>query len=281
MTLPTEPRICVIGAGRLGRTLIRSFERSIAVVVTSNLSSVRSASAEAGERFVVSREIEEIDPGMVDLMWLAVPDDAIERTADRLAHAHDWSNRIVVHSAGGRGRGVLAERFPDSVATAVLHPNAILDGTRPFDVGVVWGITAEPNLYTLLSELIESIGGVPLPVAEESRPLYHAAATMTANYVKTLADAALSIYDAIGIDRTIALTMIRSYLSSVTTSFDGTTLKEHLTGPAARGDLSTLREHRRLLMARLPHLVDMFDSLVETTLREVRPELLERWRKEK
>jgi predicted short-subunit dehydrogenase-like oxidoreductase (DUF2520 family) len=88
--------------------------------------------------------------------------------------------------------------------------------------------------------LVVEMGAEPVVVAEESRPLYHAALAHTANHLVTLVAQGLDLLVAAGVeagDRVLA-PLLSAALDNALRHGDAA-----LTGPVARGDAGTVAAH--------------------------------------
>ncbi len=218
----------ILGTGRLAHALQRSLAQAgIAVILRS------------------ARDPECVAALRADLAVIAVSDDAIGQVADRLAETvHTGGGRGVVHCSGALDRTPLAALADQGWATGGWHPMQAFATTESSVVpGVTWGITADEGLAGLLADLTRALGGHPLRLRDEDRARYHAAAAMASNYTDVLVFHAARLLEDCGTDRDTAL---RALLPLVRTSLDGLEaagLPDGLTGPAARGDIGTLRRH--------------------------------------
>ena len=110
----TMTTTCVVGAGRLARSLIPLLGPAgfkVTAIVARRLASARSAGRSV--RKVRATTSLRIGVDRARLVLLAIPDGAIEGAASRLASlpAIDWSERIVLHHAGSLGPKALAHRI--------------------------------------------------------------------------------------------------------------------------------------------------------------------------
>lgn len=238
-------RIALVGTGRLGRTVLQTWPENVVAVATRR-------PALRDDRITVQPVgLEQLlEAGEFDVLWIAVPDSAIAAVADRVLKAGLRRPTLVLHSSGALGTGSLQRLEGEEVTVAALHPNLILDGEKPFPAGAVWGFTGDAGALQRCRELLAPIDPQIVKVAEENRPLYHAAATFVANYSLVLADLADRLYRRSGLDRDRSRQLVCSYLSQSIESIRGAGergLLETMTGPLARGDSAVLEDHDRSL----------------------------------
>ena len=103
--------------------------------------------------------------------------------------------------------------------------------------------------------LAEALGLRPFELADEARPLYHAAAAIASNYLVTLYRAASRLFDDAGAPPAALVPLMRRTIEN---GFE-------LTGPIARGDWATVDRHLEAIRAREPGLEGMYTALAEVT----------------
>ena len=105
------------------------------------------------------------------------------------------------------------------------------------------------------------LGMRPVVVAPESRPLYHAAASMAANYLVTLEAVAEQLAQATGITRAELAPLARASLEAwIAGGFC-----DAISGPVSRGDEAVVEGQRRAIKTHDPSLVPLFDALTAAT----------------
>lgn len=183
----------------------------------------------------------------VDVVLLAVPDDAIAGVAAALAAAGlVRSAQTVLHLSGALGRDVLAPLAPCGAALGSLHPLQSLSdpATAPQRLsGAVAAVEGDERAVVVATALARGLGMDPVPVAAAHKPTYHAAAVFAANFLVTLAATSQRLFTRAGLppdDATRALAaLMQGTLDNVRQGGPGAAL----TGPVARGDVATIRRH--------------------------------------
>ena len=97
----------------------------------------------------------------------------------------------------------------------------------------------------VLEELITDIGARSIPILSgaDRKSLYHAGAVMGCNYLTAMIDASLSLMTQAGIDRNTALAALQPLVLATIENVFAMGPEEALTGPIARGDVDTVRQH--------------------------------------
>ena len=198
-----------------------------------------------------------------DLMVIATRDDHIESTALRLApHA-----RLVggaVHMSGFTSIESLAPLASMGIDTGSFHPLQSLPdpeaGARSL-AGAWAGLTAAEPLFDVLEGLARSLEMVPFRLLDAMKPIYHAAAAASSNFVVAALDLAGSLLEsaAVPFEAIAPLTQ-----TAVANAFaQGPRLA--LTGPIARGDWETVRGQFKAIGQAKPDRSRQFRLMAEAT----------------
>jgi predicted short-subunit dehydrogenase-like oxidoreductase (DUF2520 family) len=266
---PARLAVGVVSAGRVGAVMGAAWAAAgHRVVATSGVSrdSVKRAAALLPD--VPLRPPDAVIAG-VDLALLAVPDDVLPGLVRGLAAAGSFrAGQIVVHTSGAHGVSVLAPAAEHGVLPLALHPVMTFTG-RTEDVARLAacsvGVTAsegEEAAWSVGEALVVEMGAEPVRVAEEVRPLYHAALAHGANHLVTLVRDCVEILERAGVgpaDRLVA-PLLSAALDNALRHGD-----RALTGPVARGDVGTVRIHLRELDAADPDLAETYRVLAGRT----------------
>jgi predicted short-subunit dehydrogenase-like oxidoreductase (DUF2520 family) len=124
-----------------------------------------------------------------------------------------------------------------------LHPVLPFSGTD-VDlerlVGTSFGVTAPEVLRPMAEALVVEMGGEPVWVLEQMRPLWHAALAHGANHLVTLVASAADLLRQAGAENPGAVLgpLLGAALDGVLRSGDAA-----LTGPVSRGDAGTVAAH--------------------------------------
>ena len=233
-------RLAIVGGGRLGNALVRAL-RGTAV----------HASGPFGRG---------CDGRGHDVVLLAVPDAQIAAAAALIE-----PSAVVGHCSGANGLDVLGEReaFGMHPLMTVTAHGAVFAGAG----AAVAGNT--PHALWVARTLATTLGLQPVHIHDDDRAAYHAAASIAANFVVTLEDAAESLLATAGADRSILIPLVRAAVENWA-ALGGPAA---LTGPVARGDDATVQRQRSAVAERCPDLLALFDEMVARTraLAERRP----------
>lgn len=247
----------VVGAGRVGAVLGSALRSAGHAVVGA--SGISEASRERIDTLLPGVPVLEV-PQVVEraeLVLLTVPDDALAGLVEGLAATGAWqAGQLVVHTSGAQGTAVLAPATAAGAIPLALHPAMTFTGTS-LDLerlpGATFAVTAPNPVLPIGQALVVELGAEPVVVAEQARPLYHAALAHGANHLVVLVAQAAAGLRAAGVqdaDRVLGPLLsaaldgaVRSAAADVATPGG----VGALTGPVVRGDAGTVAAHLRVL----------------------------------
>lgn len=241
---PARLAVGVVGAGRvgtaLGAALARAGHRVVAAAAVSDRSRERVAERLPGAAVATPQDV----VAAADLVLLTVPDDALpELAAGLVAAGVPVTGKLVMHTSGRYGSAVLDPLTRAGALPLALHPVMTFTG-RPDDVnrltGISFGVTAPEPLRPVAEALVVEMGGEPVWITEERRPLYHAALAGGANHLVTLVVEAMDLLRIAGVGepgRMLGPLLGAALDNALRLGIDG------LTGPVARGDAGTVGDH--------------------------------------
>ncbi|HWS57125.1 MAG TPA: DUF2520 domain-containing protein, partial [Actinotalea sp.] len=200
---PGRLGVGVVGAGRVGAVLGSALRAAgHAVVGASGISADSRERIETMLPGVPALDVQQVVE-RAELVLLTVPDDALAELVEGLARLGAWQpGQIVVHTAGSRGVAVLDPARACGAIPLAIHPAMTFTGTS-LDlarlVGCTFAVTGPGPVLPIGQALVVEIGGDPVVVAEEARPLYHAALAHGANHLVVLVAQAVQALAAAGV----------------------------------------------------------------------------------
>lgn len=254
MTLMT---VNLIGAGRVGRTLL-SLLASHADCRVQDVLSTRRASAEDAVRFAgKGRPVDSIsDLRPADLWILTVPDSQIAGVAAELAAelAADLAKAalgqdrgpdapIALHCSGFHPASQMAPLRALGWQLASVHPVlSFADpaaSVRQFP-GTYCGLEGDEPALIRIRPLFEALGARTFPVRSEAKSLYHAAAVFSNNFTVVLQSIAREAWAEAGVPDSVARDLNMRLLQATVENMADRDPAAALTGPAARGDVGVV-----------------------------------------
>jgi len=247
-------RFSVIGAGRLGTSLAAALARrgwELMAVADRDPTAARESARIIG-RATATSDVHRAAL-RAPVVFITVPDDAVEGLARRLARAGgDWTGRTVFHTSGLLASSALAPLRARGARVASLHPvqsfPAKAGGARLFP-GIFWGAEGDPEAVRLGRAIVRRLGGKTFAVRPEAKPLYHAACSLAANAFVGLEAAAAALLAEAGAGQRTAAAVLMPLVQGTLQGVKKLGLAGALTGPIVRGDVGTVRRHLEALAA--------------------------------
>lgn len=258
------PLIGIVGAGAVGTALGAALHRAGWPVVA-----VASRDAARRERF------RSLVPGVrgfaeaaaildeVDLIILAVPDDAIERLAGELRL---YGGQALVHTSGVLGAEVLEPARAAGTQIGAFHPLvAFADTERAIAAfhGATIAVEGDDQLVTHLADMADALGATAVRLAPGSKSAYHAAAVLAAGGFVALLDAIAELGAAAGLDEQGSLAVYGGLIEQTLGNARALGIRAALTGPMTRGDVGTLARHLEALARLAPAALPLYRAAAE------------------
>ncbi len=253
-----------VGAGRLGAALSVALAGAGYRVMAVASRSERSAAALA-ERLPDATVCALDDlPVRIDVVFLTVPDGAIEGVAETLP----WRDgQAVVHTSGAHDLRVLDGATRRGALAGCLHPLQAFSheggeggepGTRFREI--TCGIEAADPLGGLLEAIVSDLGAHSVRLEGVDRAAYHASAVIAGNDIVALAAAAGRAWEIAGLAPGEATAALAPFMRGAVENVARLPLEQALTGPLARGDVETVERHLAALGA-APELLALYQAL--------------------
>ena len=209
-------RVRIVGPGRAGLSFSKAFTK-IGWEVLAHL----------GRNDDVSNAAEE-----VDVVLIAVPDQKIQDIAQQI---RPNDSAVIVHVSGSLTLDALGRhKLVASCHPLLSLPTPSVGEKRLLDKA--WfAVAGDP----ISIDIVQAFGGYHFHVPDEKRAAYHAGACVAANHLVVLLAQVERICAAVGVPFEAYENLIQGTVDSVSTLGS----KKSLTGPAARGDISTIQSH--------------------------------------
>ena len=201
-----------------------------------------------------------------DLLVLAVPDDAISACAETLAPR--IRSAFAFHLSGALSADVLAPLRTSGASVASLHPLRPFTGAPGEDWnGAFVAVEGEPEAALVGERIATALHARPHRLSAESKPLYHAAASLAAGGTVAVLSVAVRACVAAGIPEELSREGLASLAARAIAAAARGSFEQAFTGAVARRDVGTVRSHARAL-APYADALDLYRALAEEILAE-------------
>jgi predicted short-subunit dehydrogenase-like oxidoreductase (DUF2520 family) len=245
-----KPEVSIIGPGRLGTTLAVALAHkgySVRSLVARRRASARKAASllDGDVQALAVKQLDLLRPA--ELFLIATPDDQIANVAAQLARIDAAKRKpAALHTSGALSAEALAPLRDRGWHTGSIHPLISVSDT-PKDVamlaGTFWSVEGDKDALRVGKAIVRDLGGKSFSIRSKDKPLYHAAAVMSAGNVVALFDVAIEMLVQCGLKRSEAQRILLPLIASTVRNLETKEPADALTGTFARGDVETVKLH--------------------------------------
>ncbi len=266
--------VVILGAGRTGQTLGYLLQHSGKYQIAALCNRTRLAGQQAakfiGGKIAVEPNLIQA-AGLGKIIFITTPDDVIKNLCCAIACRKGFrKSALVIHCSGNFSSRILssAQRLC-GCQIASLHP--LQSFARPAEAvsnsrGIYCAYEGTDRALPKVRRLIKDLGGIPMQIRAENKSLYHAAGVIASNYLVTLLATARDFLMASGFDKPTALLALMPLVKGTIKNIDQLGIPAALTGPIARGDVSTIRNHLTAIRQQLKPYLPFYQTLGRHTI---------------
>ena len=190
-----------------------------------------------------------------DVLWLAVPDEAVEGISLALAE-HAALPQIVLHASGALSSQVLAPLKNRGVNTGSAHPMmTFVAGEPPSLQGAWFAVEGTPVAVRAARAIAKKLGANSFSIKPASKILYHAFGAMLSPMLAT----ELAAAERVGLRAGICARDVRRIMEPIVLRTVQNVLRSgaerSFSGPLARGDVRTVEAHLESLASSAESIV--------------------------
>lgn len=200
-----------------------------------------------------------------DLLFITPCDSAIQSVVDALADVGAInSDHTLVHMSGAQSSEILDRAKEFGARVLSVHPLqsfANLDMAIENLPGSIFSIEGDRQAFDVAVCIVETLGGEYFFIDRKAKPLYHAGACVVSNYLVTIIDFGVKLLEYTGIPKNMATRALMPLINGTLNNIDNIGIPKSLTGPIARGDISTIIKHLDCLEEVAPGLTKLYGWL--------------------
>ena len=185
--------------------------------------------------------------GDVEVVILAVRDDAITPLATSLAAARAITDRhVVLHLSGVQGQEALGPLVTTRAALGSFHPlqTIVEPELAPARLKGAWAaVEGMPRAVEAGERIAQDLGMRPFRIATKSKAIYHAGAVFASNYLVVVEAIAQRLLRHAGLSDADAWAALRPLVEGTFENLSRHEPREALTGPVVRADTATIVRH--------------------------------------
>lgn len=269
---PAQRGVSIVGPGRLGQALGKLL--ASAGVPVLYVAGRRLKAARAGVHFIGRGEptcLDDYRLAEASVIVLTTADSAYTEVAQRLATLRrNWSGKVVLHTCGSLPSSVLRPLKRRGAAIGSLHPFQTIPnptaGVRNLK-GCFWAVEGDAPAVAVAKRWVKAFGGTAFRVRPTRKTLYHAAAFLVSPTLVTLMNQSVRFLRLSGVPARFAWPMLGQFVSETVRNFMNLRGRRALTGPAVRGDWTTIQRHIRALKRTCPEFLPVYREMLRAMLR--------------
>ncbi|NLJ80240.1 MAG: DUF2520 domain-containing protein [Firmicutes bacterium] len=265
MSTAVTKKVAIIGAGNVGSVLGYALKQK-GYLLTACFARTEESRQRASEVLGCSVYSEPAEAArQAGIVFLTTPDRVIEEICNGMARRGGFRpGQVVLHTSGAHSSDILLAAREEGAKTLSFHPlqtfPGLQAGLRALP-GTFFAVEGDRDAFGVAEGLVEALEGKLLAIPTEMKPLYHAAACVACNYLSTLMDVALRMYDVMGISAEQAFASLSPLIYGTLRNIGEMGPAKALTGPVARGDLPTIKAHLQSIKALAPELLALYSCL--------------------
>ena len=266
--MPQKLECVIVGTGSVGTSLAIALSRKgypIAGIASRSKTRATELAVRVGspEAFTLKEAL----PTKTRLLFVCVPDDAIEPTARILCKKPLPSDLIAVHCSGSLTSEALSPFARLGVDTMSFHPmQTFSDLLSASFEGIYVGIEGTERAKQVGEYIAHELGAFSIFLEAEDKNTYHLAASMASNLFVALSSMSFDLLESIGFTRHEAAAILGPLIRQTTDNLSSMLPEKALTGPAARGDMNTIRFHFETLQTHSFRIRETYRILTEEAI---------------
>jgi predicted short-subunit dehydrogenase-like oxidoreductase (DUF2520 family) len=267
-SLPSRlrPSVSIVGPGNLGTALALTLPRAGYEVKSLAARHKRTHATTLARK--ISAQLVHLgkQPLTTDIVWIAVPDDAIAGVARLLASSQDWKGRTIFHSSGALTSDELSPLQAKGARVASVHPMmTFVRGTVPEMARISFAVEGDPAAVRIARSIVGALGSRSFVIKKQNKVLYHVFGSFASPMVIALMASLEEVARAAGIRQSEIKRVMGPLLSQTLRNYFKRDSAWAFSGPLVRGDVATVRKHLAELLE-LPEARAVYVALARASL---------------
>lgn len=263
--------ISFIGAGKVGISFgiyLKQNDINVLGYISKDLEDATKASVKTNSQVFNDLKSLVCDS---DIIFITTNDDSINLVKDKLIEEvnNNLKNKLVIHMSGSYSSDILKTLKKYGCFVYSMHP---LQAFSNIDTSVeklsttVFTIEGQEEKIYILEKILNKTKNKFFKIDTDKKELYHIGACVVSNYLVTLIDVGLDFFNQIGISEADALNAIMPLIDGTIDNIKHFGTGDALTGPIARGDMSTIESHLKSIEENSPDKLLFYKIMALETL---------------
>ena len=263
-----------IGAGKVGKALglyFKSHDMNISGYYSKTAKSAEDAAQLTGS---IAYSTLKALAASSQIVFITVPDQALEEIDGKvsvlLGENSTDHETVWIHVSGAHPADSLSKIKLAGSDVASMHPLQSFgepEGSAARLESAWFTIEGTTKGVSAATGLLDKTGGKYSLIKAESKPLYHAGACIVSNFLVTLMESGIRLFEAAGMERTDIFPAITPLIDATLSNIREKGPVDALTGPIVRGDDNTVSVHQTAIKAQLPEEWEFYKAMAHQTIK--------------
>jgi predicted short-subunit dehydrogenase-like oxidoreductase (DUF2520 family) len=207
-----------------------------------------------------------------DVIFITVPDQSIaeiDREAAAVLNEYAVMPEICwFHVSGAHSSDILAGIRKTGCEAGSMHPlQSFGDPAASAEslARTLFTLEGTEKAVSVIRSILDRTGGKYVRIEAENKPLYHAGASIVSNFLVTLIESGIRLFEASGMVRAQVFQAIEPLIDATLSNVREKGTIDALTGPIVRGDYDTVRVHLKALEDSLPSELEFYKAMALKT----------------
>ena len=267
----TKPSFAILGSGKLGTALAKHL--ITAGYELAGLTSKSETSAQETAQIIGTDKYGHPPCKITvtaDVVFITTPDGMIADACKKLVNHNGLKKgAVVLHCSGAHPSTILSSARDAGFFIGSMHPLQSFASKQlagnPFE-GIIISVEGDDKAVSEAKQMATDLGAKCITIRTDAKTLYHASAVVASNYLVTLLEMAIKFMETAGISAEEAFLVLKPLVNGTLLNIEKVGIPEALTGPIARGDAQTVKEHMTAIISRKPDMIELYKILGQYTV---------------
>jgi predicted short-subunit dehydrogenase-like oxidoreductase (DUF2520 family) len=266
MPKSSHPKVSIIGAGKVGSTLVLALYKKgypiVSIISRKGHSALSLAKAVKCKR--ASTQLIDLSPD-TELIIIAVTDGELPQIVKQLTKIKKikFKKLFIMHTSGVHSTRVMEPLKKMGATVASVHPiqtfpekQSLLHLQSKLH-GIYYGINGSTKAIVKAERLVADLEGKAIEIPEDMKSLYHVACVFASGYMLTFLNVIKELSQSIHLKASWT-EVFGPLMTNAMENMVKTSTSDAITGPILRGDIETIEEHLKTLSLHAPQFIPLY-----------------------
>lgn len=263
-------KVLMIGAGNLGGNLLPVLIKKFDLVKIINRNKLVNKELKKIYNLNIETTYNKDDLKNSDVIILSIQDRYIESVFKKIINSGiNLKNKYFIHFSGSLSSEIFNSNKINKSKVISAHPIQSFAGwNRNGDLlfrNITMGIDGGENAFVLIKYIFSNYKIKFLKINPKDKTLYHIASVIASNFLVTQFHLIQKVIKKIGLKQINSFDIFEQIILTTLGNIKNKGIKNSLTGPVKRGELQTIKNHKKELKKKLPVLYNYYNLMTEFT----------------